>query len=352
MKTRRHARIAGVRASRTAATLCVLAGLALTAQGANAASPEGATPEAAAEVEARLGSSKTAGTFYDVAARNMVVNVTDSAAAQAVRAAGAQPRFVKHSSAELAEARRALDVSGGVPGTAWGIDVKQNKLILTLDSTVRGVGLATLQRTADPLGDRVTMVRVAGRFRPLLSGGDPAWASDRRCTAGFNVRQGDSYAFLTAGHCTQGTSQWYADAERATHVGPAMGSSFPGNDYGIVRYDNGGVPRPGAVGTVDVTGAGDAYVGQRVCHRGSTSGVSCGQVTGTDQTVNYGSGRVVSGLIRTRLCARPGDSGGPLFAGETAVGLISGGSGDCSSGGPTFYNPVAEALDAYGASVY
>ncbi|GLZ08695.1 hypothetical protein Acsp03_61610 [Actinomadura sp. NBRC 104412] len=60
----------------------------------------------------------------------------------------------------------------------------------------------------------------------------------------------------------------------------------------------------------------------------------------------------VSGLIQTTVCAEPGDSGGSLFAGSTALGLTSGGSGNCSSGGVTFFQPVTEALDAYGVDVY
>jgi streptogrisin D len=51
------------------------------------------------------------------------------------------------------------------------------------------------------------------------------------------------------------------------------------------------------------------------------------------------------------VCAEPGDSGGALFSGDTALGLTSGGSGDCSSGGETFFQPVHAALDAYGASI-
>ena len=44
--------------------------------------------------------------------------------------------------------------------------------------------------------------------------------------------------------------------------------------------------------------------------------------------------------------------GGPLYDGSKAIGLTSGGSGDCKSGGTTFYQPVPEALSAYGVSIY
>src|SRR5690606_31145593 len=97
-------------------------------------------------------------------------------------------------------------------------------------------------------------------------------------------------------------------------LGGNAGSSFPGNDYGIVRYSSapedtqGGVT--GAGGFQDITGAGDAAVGQTVTRSGSTTGVHSGQVTALNQTVNYAEG-TVSGLIRTTVCAEPGDSGGP-----------------------------------------
>ncbi len=58
-------------------------------------------------------------------------------------------------------------------------------------------------------------------------------------------------------------------------------------------------------------------------------------------------------MIQTNVCAEPGDSGGPLYGSNgTAYGLTSGGSGNCSSGGTTFFQPVVEALNAYGMSVF
>ena len=44
--------------------------------------------------------------------------------------------------------------------------------------------------------------------------------------------------------------------------------------------------------------------------------------------------------------------GGPLYRGTTAYGLTSGGSGNCSSGGVTFFQPVVEALNRYGVQVF
>jgi len=166
------------------------------------------------------------------------------------------------------------------------------------------------------------------------------------------VQSGSSYYFVTAGHCTEGASTWYTSSALTTLVGSTVGTSFPSNDYGVVRYSNPAVPHPGTIGTVDVTGTATARVGQSVCRRGSTTGVHCGVVTGLNATVNYGGGEVVSGLIQTNICAEPGDSGGPLYAGDKVIGILSGGSGNCTSGGTTYYQPIQEALNAYGLSVY
>ena len=101
----------------------------------------------------------------------------------------------------------------------------------------------------------------------------------------------------------------------------------------------------------DIATAGNAVVGQSVKRSGSTTGLRGGSVTALNQTVRYPQG-TVSGLIRTTVCAEPGDSGGALFAGTVALGLTSGGSGNCTTGGTTFFEPVTEALAVYGVNVY
>lgn len=138
-------------------------------------------------------------------------------------------------------------------------------------------------------------------------------------------------------------------------IGENEQSSFPGNDYGLVKY-TADVDHPSEVDLYNgsaqaITQAGDPTVGQSVTRSGSTTQVHSGTVTGLDATVNYGNGDIVNGLIQTNVCAEPGDSGGSLFSGSTAIGLTSGGSGDCTSGGETFFQPVTEALSATGSSI-
>ncbi|MER6617402.1 S1 family peptidase [Streptomyces xantholiticus] len=239
-----------------------------------------------------------------------------------------------------------------VAGTAWHVDQGTGTLVVTADSTVSKAEIAKIKRQAGTNAGALRIERTPGTFSKLISGGDAIYASGWRCSLGFNVRSGTTYYLLTAGHCTDGAGTWYTNSSRSTVIGPTAGSSFPGNDYGIVRYSNTSLSHPGTVGSQDITGAANATVGMSVTRRGSTTGTHSGTVTGLNATVNYGGGDIVYGMIRTNVCAEPGDSGGPLYSGSRAIGLTSGGSGNCSTGGTTFFQPVVEALNRYGVSVY
>ncbi|MGW2632882.1 S1 family peptidase [Streptomyces chattanoogensis] len=255
------------------------------------------------------------------------------------------------SAARLSAAGHAVRTAD-VAGTAWAVDQKTHTLVVTADRTVSRAEIARIKQAAGSNAGALRIERISGTLRKLISGGDAIYAPSWRCSLGFNVRSGSTYYFLTAGHCTEGKPPWYTNSAHTTSIGPTTGTSFPGNDYGIVKYTNTSLSHPGTVGSQDITSAGTPAVGQSVTRRGSTTGTHSGTVTGLNATVNYGGGDIVSGLIKTTVCAEPGDSGGPLYSGTKALGLTSGGSGDCTSGGTTFFQPVTEALSAYGVSVY
>ncbi|MCM2578692.1 S1 family peptidase [Streptomyces meridianus] len=187
-----------------------------------------------------------------------------------------------------------------------------------------------------------------------VAGGDVIWSDiGSACRTSFNAASGSAHYILMPGHCTDGTTQWYADSARTVPIGPTVGSAFPGNDYGLVRYDNPEVFPVGTANGVDITGAGNAYVGQTVMTRSSSTGTHSGTVTAVNQTVDFGGGDVVSGLIRTNLCNEPVTGGpGPATSGSMAIGIPVGGSGSCSTGMTTYYQPVTEALAAYGLTIY
>jgi streptogrisin B len=260
-------------------------------------------------------------------------------------AAPAATRYV--SEGELSAARHAVKQSG-VRGIAWYVDGAADRVVVTADSTVSAAEVATIKESAAADAGAILINRVPGTFRPLLSAGDAIYGGRYRCSLGFNVVSGSTYYFLTAGHCGKVAATWYTNPGHTTLIGPTVNYSFPGNDYALVRYANTSLSHPGGFTVAD------AFVGESVQRTGSTTATHAGTVTALNVSVRY-VGRlhgVVSGLIQTNVCAEPGDSGGPLYDGRKALGITSGGSGDCTSGGTTFYQPVREAANAYGVNVY
>ena len=298
-------------------------------------------------LEATLGDS-AAGSYVDSAGK-LVVNVTDAATAKSVTASGATPRYVKNSGATLAAADDTLRAKLKTPGTSFAVEPISNQMVVTADSTVKGAKLKALKALVAEFGDAARLEIESGTLAPFISGGDAIYTGGSRCSLGFNVRDsaGTNY-FLTAGHCTNAGATW---TNGSATLGTRAGTSFPGNDYGIVRYTNTSITKTGGVGSVDITRAATPAVNASVTRRGSTTGIRSGRVTALNATVVYPQGQV-SGLIRTTVCAQPGDSGGSLYSGSTAHGLTSGGSGNCTSGGTTYFQPVTEPLSVYGVSVF
>jgi streptogrisin B len=274
----------------------------------------------------------------------LVIGGVVAASAYALPAADASP--ATHPGAPQLSAVSAAVARSGVDGIAWYTDTAAGKVVVTADSTVSAAEVATVKRSAGASADAIVVKHTSGVFRLLLSGGDAIYGGRYRCSLGFNVVRGGTYYFLTAGHCGKVAKRWYTNASHTTLIGPTIGYSFPGNDYALVRYDNRSLSHPGGFT------AANAFVGESVKRTGSTTGTHSGRVTALNVTVHYQSGGTVRGMIQTTVCAEPGDSGGPLYDSTKALGITSGGSGDCKSGGTTFYQPVPEAAKAYGVTVY
>jgi streptogrisin B len=251
----------------------------------------------------------------------------------------------QHGLGQLSAAAAAVEKSG-VAGVAWYVDSAANRVVVTADGSVSADDVASIKRQAGTAASAIRIERATGVFRPLLAAGDAIYGTRYRCSLGFNVVSGSTYYFLTAGHCGKSEKTWYTGPNRSALIGPTIGYSFPDNDYSLVRYDNTTLTHPGGFTVADAT------VGETVTRKGSTTGVHSGRVTALNVTVRYQGGGTVRGMIQTTVCAEPGDSGGPLYDGTKALGLTSGGSGDCRSGGTTFFQPVREAANAYGVSIY
>ncbi|MFF5159412.1 S1 family peptidase [Streptomyces sp. NPDC000348] len=313
----------------------------------------------AAQLAGLLGDA-FAGSYYDGENKQLVVNVVpgdDNNVIVQAKKAGAAVREVGNSMTELEAGARTLKSQAAIPGTSWAVDPRTNKILVTADSTVTGDKWNRLESTVRSLGSGMaTIKKSAGTFRTFASGGDAIFSGGARCSLGFNVTAGDgSPAFLTAGHCGVAAEQW-SDTQGGQPIATVDQAVFPGEgDFALVTYDDPATVAPGEVDLGDralpISGAAEATVGQEVFRMGSTTGLADGQVLGLNATVNYPEG-TVTGLIQTNVCAEPGDSGGSMFTRDGfAVGLTSGGSGDCTSGGETFFQPVTTALEAVGATL-
>lgn len=368
-----HKRIPKRKAAIAAGSVVALGAAAILLPNANA-SQDGSSDDAAAapktlkagdasdlasQLSGLLGEA-FGGSYYDGDSQQLVVNVVpgdnNNVIVQA-KAAGAKVREVENSWSELQDGASTLKSEATIAGTSWSIDPRTNKLLVTADSTVTGAKWDRLESTVQELGSGMaTIKKSSGTFKPFVSGGDAIFAGGSRCSLGFNVTAGDgSPAFLTAGHCTLGGNEW-SDTQGGQPIATVDQSTFPGDgDFALVKYDDPATEAPSEVNTgnqtVPITEAAEATVGQEVFRMGSTTGLADGQVLGLDATVNYPEG-TVTGLIQTNVCAEPGDSGGSLFTQDgLAIGLTSGGSGDCTVGGETFFQPVTTALEAVGATL-
>lgn len=307
------------------------------------------------ELVSELGDSRTAGSWIDAKGRP-VVAVTDEKAAAEVREEGAVAKVVRHTMRDLKSATEALKDAPKVAGTSWAMDYKTNQVVVRADTTVSAAEWARLTEVAEGIGASVRMERTEGTFTPRLNGADAMFAGSGRCSAGFNVTNGQNNFILTAGHCGPVGTTWFSDQQGSKQVGSTVSGSFPGGDFSLVRYAPGttlsgaDIVAVGGGQGIRIVGAADPAVGQKVFRSGSTTGLQSGQVTGLNATVNYPQG-TVTGLIETTVCAEPGDSGGPMIADGLAMGITSGGSGDCKAGGTTFFQPVTKALDSLGVKL-
>ncbi|MET8248675.1 S1 family peptidase [Streptomyces sp. NPDC005202] len=325
------------------------------------------------QAEARLATERTAtdlepkarrtagasygGSWIDSSSGKLTVALTPDApttTVRALRATGAAVRTVAHSAGQLDATKARLDkLSAPKSVSSWHVDPKTSTVVVTVlhgrraDKDVQR--FLTRARRTGP----VTVEEAAAAPRTYAAGtvgGDPYYTGNVRCSIGFSVYGG----FVTAGHCGQpgaGVSGW-----DGSYIGTFQGSSFPDNDYAWVSVGNGWwtVPVVLGWGTVSdqlVRGSAEAPVGASICRSGSTSHWHCGTVLAKNETVNYSQGAVHE-MTKTSVCAEPGDSGGSFISGDQAQGVTSGGWGNCTSGGETWFQPVNEILNRYGLTLH
>jgi hypothetical protein len=297
------------------------------------------------------------GAWLDANTHKLVIGLVGTDHAAAVRATGAQTTAVREPAAALDKRKAAVDKLAGkaVPAavSGWAADPRTGSVVINVQAGKRSAAVDAFVAKVAKAG-AVTVREVAAQaprtFAAGTVGGDPYYVSNIRCSIGFSVYGG----FITAGHCGRGgtVSGWDGSA-----IGAFQGWSFPDNDYAWVSVGNGWWTVPvvlgwGQVSDQLVRGSWEAPIGSSVCRSGSTSHWHCGTILAKNETVNYGNGQLFYGATKTNVCAEGGDSGGSFITGDQAQGVTSGGWGNCSTGGETWFQPVNEILQTYGLTLH
>ncbi|PXX61637.1 hypothetical protein DFR70_108195 [Nocardia tenerifensis] len=121
---------------------------------------------------------------------------------------------------------------------------------------------------------------------------------------------------LTAGHCGEPGATVVVEGDPdGTAVGRFAYTDHT-LDYAVIEFDAQRVTPVNQIGGTTITElGGPAFFPAVVCKRGSTSGTSCGVV--------WGDVRATATETWTQMCVMKGDSGAPVVAGSTLVGMVN-----------------------------
>lgn len=229
-------------------------------------------------------------------------------------------------------------------GHGMGLDQRTGELVMMVRSRdADRFGLEEIDSRLEALTDVPVRVRVVDRPDGdlSLSGGarvegiDPANGRRYSCTTGFVVTDGTRTGVVTAAHCPDSViylepggvpapldfvGQWgarYQDVQ--VHVGETAQRPLFFAD----------TPKTAARPVTSWRNRASTRAGDAVCRRGETSGYSCSQV----ELTHYAPpGDLCGGpcdptwvTVAGPSC-RNGDSGGPIFNGTIAFGIVKGGN--------------------------
>jgi hypothetical protein len=225
---------------------------------------------------------------------------------------------------------------------AMGLDPRTGELVVIIGSSEARNGTEPLRQKVEAVAGVPVSIRVvdqvdvnlgapAGGAR--LEGTSPADGKRYLCTSSFVVTDGTRYGVATAAHCLDQMSfiapdrsevpldfvgQWgwgYHDVQIGTVAGPLPGLFFADTAKTLERPVTG-------MRTRDQTRAGDF-----VCHRGERTGYSCAVVELTDFAPAgdlCGGACLPTWVTVSGPTCKGGDSGSPVFAGTTALGILKG----------------------------
>jgi len=231
------------------------------------------------------------------------------------------------------------------------IDVKTGEVVLFVQSSSdmeKTAELDTLEQTLRPdaMKNLKLPVRIETSDAQVGDGHTRGGAHLSSCTSGFVVKDSNNVrGYITAGHC--GDSQRYYEYGGTNYSTEFIGE-IRDSDQDVQwhttshwEYPHFYASSTSSYRTLQsAKSRSQQIVGSYVCHRGKTTGYSCGNIVSKTFRPTYANAcngvRCASVWIRVKgrnLKCSPGDSGGPWFNAYTAYGLHKGASSSGTSAG-------------------
>jgi len=245
--------------------------------------------------------------------------------------------------------RAAIDAL--IAHDGMGHDARTGSLVIMADAAdLRGEKRATVAGRIAALTGVPVLIRIldgAAEDNGVAGGGrvegqDPGQSERHYCTTGFVVTDGARSGIVTAAHCPDSLTYYEPGGGQVPleFVG-GWGAQFQDVQVHVSPGEKAPLFRAGTAARPQVGQRRRAHTraGETVCHRGESSGYSCAEVDLTDYAP---PGTLCGGLCHPTWVTvagpscRNGDSGGPVFAGTTAFGILKGGN-YAADGGCNFY---------------
>lgn len=329
---------------------------------------QGPQAELAEQLAEQLG-DRSGGSYLDRRSGELIVNVLDDRAAEQVRAAGATPRTVRYSMAELQGVSDRLDPQGvaGRSGlvTSIGVDPQTDTVVVTIPAAAQREAAEFIEQVQS-YGDRTRIEFsrdsvLEQQSTYVYAGGQTISSALGSCTAGLAAKDASNYRYmLTALHCVSGNAynvytsgqffgqRWY---QSQNYYDMATVSNW--NPNNMVQTATAGP----WYNYVVIKGALTSIQNWWVCKSGMTTGWKCGYVTLTGQKVWVG-GTVgyEYNLTAANLCGQKGDSGAPVVFQTLqgywyATGIHSAGPAVCTASSNAYFVPVKFLLNTTGLSI-
>ncbi len=277
----------------------------------------------------------------------------DPVAAQSIRAGGTTVPLVFRTGARASRDRvvwaityHQAAIRAALPSPpSMGLDPRTGEMVVIVGKAIAAAdgGAAAIDARLEKLTGVPVQVRLLDRTDVnlglhgggRLNGIDPANGKRYLCTSGFAVTDGVRSGITTAAHCLDAMT--YYDPQRRPTPLSFVGQwgwgyhdvqihAAPAPERPLIYSDTARtIERPVEMQRSKLsTRAGDF-----VCHRGESSGYSCAEV----ELVDFApAGDLCGGAclptwvtVAGPHCAG-GDSGGPVFSGTTALGVVKGAS--------------------------